>query len=214
MEAFKWKICGLRDRENIREVALLQPDMIGFIFYPPSPRYAATSLKVEDLNVLPGPIRKVGVFVNEESGSILSISKKYGFDFAQLHGDELPAQCAGLKKEGLGILKAFNIGTDFDFVLLKPYEKSVDYFLFDTKGDLPGGNSLPFDWVLLEKYDLRVPFLLSGGISLENVDKIQQIRHPMMAGIDVNSRFEIEPGYKDLVKLRTLKKKLIELELR
>ncbi|MFC2125881.1 phosphoribosylanthranilate isomerase [Bacteroidota bacterium] len=211
MKRLIWKVCGLRDSVNIREVSDLNPGMLGFIFYTGSPRYADPELNISVLKSLAKTIKKVGVFVNEDNNRILEICENYNLDFAQLHGNESPGQCKWLMERELGIIKAFSIDSHFDFSTLKDYEKYVEYFLFDTKGVFPGGNSFPFDWRLLDSYCLKTPFLLSGGISLDNFKGIEDIHHPMLAGIDVNSRFEIKPGLKDLGKLKVLKILLEEI---
>ena len=205
MRSLIWKICGLRNSDNIKAVAELGPDMLGFIFYPDSPRYAFPELDPSQVKNLSGSIEKVGVFVNEENAKVGEVCEQYEFDTCQLHGDESPEQCERLKESGLGVIKAFSVDVNFDFSGLEEYEKYVDFFLFDTKGKMPGGNSFPFDWELLENYQFQTPFLLSGGISLENFEGIRDIHHPMLRGVDVNSRFEIVPGVKDVGKLKALK---------
>jgi len=212
MNSLTWKVCGLRDSTNIIDISRLNPDILGFIFYTRSPRYAIPDLDIQTIDSLSASIKKAGVFVNEENKNILDICRKYRLDYIQLHGTESSSYCKNLKDEGFGIIKAFSINENFNFSSLSDYIGSVDLILFDTKGDLPGGNSFPFDWELLNNYRLDIPFMLSGGISLENFPGINKIQHPKLTGIDVNSRFEISPGLKDVEKLKALKKLMNELD--
>ena len=191
------KICGMKFPENIKSVAALQPDFMGFIFYPKSPRYAEP-LDIDALNSLPKSIKKIGVFVNETEENILTIVTKYKLDGVQLHGSELVELCKELRKSGLIILKAFPIAEAYNFRVTKTYEGSCDYFLFDTKTEAYGGSGVKFDWTILDEYKGETPFLLSGGIAADDVDVILKIEHPKFAGIDLNSRFEVNPGLKNV----------------
>lgn len=194
------KICGLKHRDNIEAVTALKPEYVGFICYAPSPRFAA-ELDDEILASLPKTIGKTAVFVNETSETIQQLINKYHFDAIQLHGNEDPAFCAEFKNQ-VTVLKAFGVDQDFDFEKLDEYVGSVDFFLFDTKTDKHGGSGKSFDWSLLNKYKLDIPFFLSGGLSLDNLEEVKLIKHPQFYGVDLNSRFEIEPGLKDIEKLK------------
>jgi phosphoribosylanthranilate isomerase len=196
----KIKICGLKHPENIKGIAELAPDYMGFICYAPSPRYA-TDLKAETLGAIPGSIYKTAVFVNEDAETITKLTDTYNFDVIQLHGNEDPEFCKQFKGKVI-VVKAFGVGKDFNFERLNAFAGSVDYFLFDTKTDKHGGSGLTFDWTLLDKYKLDIPFFLSGGLSLDNLEEMKSIRHPQFYGVDLNSRFEIEPGLKDIDKLK------------
>jgi phosphoribosylanthranilate isomerase len=191
------KVCGLRDADNIAAVAALQPDFMGFVFCQASPRYAGNMLQPGQLQTLPTGIRKVGVFVDEPSASILTTARRYGLDVVQLHGQERPEQCAELRAAELQVIKAFSVGEEINFDRLEPYSGVCDYFLLDTKGPAPGGNGRPFDWQLLRGYHLRRPYLLAGGIAPEHAATLAGLRLPGLIGIDLNSRFETEPGLKD-----------------
>ncbi len=192
----KLKVCGMRDTENIRKVAALHPDYMGFIFYPGSKRVVGQNFEIpEDL---PSGIRRVGVFVNEETLLMLNQAKKHSLDMIQLHGTETVQQCAELKTEGLRVIKAFSIGGDFDFDVIRSYKNSVDYFLFDTKGPGYGGSGLTFDWKILEKYDQEVPFFLSGGLSPGNILEIEKLKGMNIHALDINSGVELQPGLKDV----------------
>jgi phosphoribosylanthranilate isomerase len=195
----KIKVCGLKHNENIIAVAGLKPDYMGFIFYDKTPRFA-NDLSEDILKQLPLDIQKTGVFVNETMENIHSLIEKYDLDTVQLHGDETPDFCEQLMEETI-VIKAFGINESFDFEELKTYINKIDIFLFDTKTPIHGGSGKAFDWDLLDKYELDIPFFLSGGISLDNLGEIKNIMHPMFYGVDLNSRFEIEPGLKDINKL-------------
>ena len=191
------KICGMKYPENIQAVAALHPDFMGFIFYPKSPRYAEP-LSPEVLDVIPASIKKIGVFVNEDLENILTIVYKYKLNGVQLHGSEMVSMCAQLKEAGLIVMKAFPIAEAINFIPAKRYEGVCDYFLFDTKTDAYGGSGLKFNWGMLDEYRGETPFILSGGIAADDVESIQKINHPKFAGIDLNSKFEIRPGEKNV----------------
>lgn len=201
----KLKVCGMKF--NPVEVEALQPDYMGFIFWEKSPR----NIDV----VIPSisqKIKKVGVFVNATIEEILQKVSAYGLQLVQLHGSESPELCEKLQNIGLKVIKVFGIGEAFNFSILKDYEEVCDYYLFDTKGKLPGGNGYTFDWEVLENYPSTKPFFLSGGIGLENIDDIliflYRPESKYCHAIDVNSRFETKPGLKDIEKLKEFKKRL------
>lgn len=192
----KIKVCGLKDLGNIKDVISLSPDYVGFICYDLSPRFIS-GLPAGDVANLPETVAKTGVFVNEDKETIKALIGQYGFDAIQLHGDESPEFCAEFK--GLvQVLKAFGVDEDFDFGRLDAYANTVDYFLFDTKTPKHGGSGKAFNWDILQKYNLNVPFFLSGGLSLDNLDEVEEIKHPAFYGVDLNSRFETGPGIKDI----------------
>lgn len=190
------KICGMKDPANIREIAGLQPDMMGFIFYSRSPRYAG-ELKPRALESLSSRIKRVGVFVNELPARILEIAQLYGLSMIQLHGDENSGMCKTLRSHGLQIIKAISIHDREDFQIAANYQEDCDYLLFDTKSKAYGGTGKAFNWDLLNNYQGTCPFLLSGGISPRNAGQLKQIHHPCFAGVDLNSCFELSPGYKN-----------------
>lgn len=193
----KIKVCGLKEPANLKAVAALQPDYLGFICYDRSPRFI-NDLQAEALAGLKP--YKTGVFVNESLERVIEVIEKYNLDAAQLHGSEEPAYCDKLK-DRVQILKAFGIDESFDFEQLRPYENHVNYFLFDTKTEQHGGSGKTFNWTVLNKYDLDIPFFLSGGLSLDNLEQVVGINHPQFYGVDLNSRFETAPGIKDIDKL-------------
>ena len=200
----KLKICGMKYPDNILEVGSLLPDYMGFIFWEKSARYFDGTLPD-----LPKSIKKVGVFVNEGTDIILAKAQKYDLQAIQLHGQESVAFCSDLKSKtdaSTEIIKVFSVADDFDFEVLKPFETVCNYFLFDTKGKLPGGNGTTFDWKVLAKYPSEKPFFLSGGIGLEEIESIQEISKtnlPIYA-IDINSKFEIESGLKNIELLKLM----------
>ena len=199
----------MREPDNIEALITLAPDYMGFICYEPSPRYI-DALPVAVTQALPAAIQKTGVFVNETAEVITGLITKYDFAAIQLHGNESPEFCA-LFKDKVIVLKAFGVDEQFDFELLKPYVNHVDFFLFDTKTDKHGGSGKTFDWRVLDKYSLNMPFFLSGGISLDNLSEIAKIEHPHLYGVDLNSRFETAPGVKNIEDLRTAFKIIKEL---
>jgi phosphoribosylanthranilate isomerase len=195
------KVCGMREPGNIANVAELQPDFLGFVFYPPSPRYAVGTLPTELLRALPDNVRKIGVFVNESTENILATLASYGLDGAQLHGQETPEQCAELRRAGVLVIKMFSVNEGLDLNALNPYEGVCDYFVFDTFGPAPGGNGQAFDWELLQDYHLSTPYLLAGGLGPENIEALAVLHLPGLIGVDFNSRFETAPGLKDSARL-------------
>lgn len=205
------KVCGMN--KNTSEVASFRPDYMGFIFWEPSKRYFEGNMPL-----IPHGIKKVGIFVNSSIEEIKGLVNRFELVCAQLHGKESAAFCDELKKQipHLLIIKVFSIKDDFDFKVLNHFEDVCDYYLFDTKGKLPGGNGYTFNWEVLKKYPSTKPYFLSGGIGLENANDIleflERAESKYCYAIDVNSKFEIEPGLKDIKKLKEFKK-LLENEL-
>ncbi|MEZ2339325.1 phosphoribosylanthranilate isomerase [Mucilaginibacter sp. RCC_168] len=210
------KVCGLKQPENIKAVAALKPDYMGFICYGPSPRFIS-ALSADALATIPASIHKTGVFVNETAETINALIERYGFDTIQLHGDESP-EFADAFKGRVTVIKAFGIDNDFDFSKLIAYVNKVDYLMFDTKTTIYGGSGKVFNWNILNKYTLDTPFFLSGGISLDNIEEVKNITHPQFYAVDLNSRFEDEPGLKNIQKLEKafdiIKKHTITDEIR
>jgi phosphoribosylanthranilate isomerase len=196
----KIKVCGLKDAENIKDVTALQPDYMGFIYYGLSPRYVSDT-PAEMLKQVPASIHTTAVVVNEKMDVIDKLIDQYHFDTVQLHGSESPSFAEQLRSK-VTVFKAFGISDGFDFSKLKDYADAVDFFLFDAKTKAHGGSGVTFNWELLNEYNLNVPYFLSGGLSLDNLGEVKQIEHPQFYGIDLNSRFETEPGIKDVNKLR------------
>ncbi len=196
------KICGMKDPDNIREVVNLRPDLLGFIFYPLSPRYIGEKPENNLFREIPSGIGKTGVFVNPKLESVLFHSKKFGLHFVQLHGEETPEECRELAMHELQVIKAFRADASFSFEILSQYAPFCRFFLFDTATSQYGGSGKHFDWRLLDRYKGPVPFFLSGGIGPEDAEKLAEFSHPFLAGIDVNSRFETSPGVKNIEMLK------------
>ena len=188
------KVCGLKNAEQVGIISR-KVDFVGFIFYSKSKRFVAQSAPSFGA-------KKTGVFVNESSQNVLRTARLEKLDAVQLHGEEKPEECAEIHGQ-ITVIKAFGIHEDFDFNQLKSYEAHVDYFLFDTKSPSKGGSGNQFDWEILKSYTGNTPFFLSGGIAPDSIGSIKQFRHKSFAGIDLNSRFEIEPGKKDIELLNT-----------
>uniref|UniRef100_UPI0040478E95 phosphoribosylanthranilate isomerase n=1 Tax=Mariniflexile sp. TaxID=1979402 RepID=UPI0040478E95 len=226
----------MKYQDNIQQVAALQPDYLGFIFYDKSARHFNSIIPN-----LPESIKRVGIFVNANLDEVIEKIKTHNLQAVQLHGDESAEYCEALKKrhsefiseshhenlkqvlidKTIEIIKVFSINPDshrdeFNFGVLKPYEGVCDYFLFDTKGKLPGGNGFSFDWNVLNNYPSTKPFFLSGGIGLEEVENLKQFQQSKASkycyAIDVNSKFEIEAGLKNIEKLKIFKDTVITKE--
>lgn len=196
----KIKICGLRHPENIQDVLALRPDYVGFIFHPSSKRFVG-KLDATWVSQLAG-VKKVGVFVDAGIDDVTNAVRSYNFQTVQLHGDESPAYCAALKNLGIPLIKAFGINEQFDWLTLSSYEDYVDYYLFDTKSPIYGGTGMQFDWTLLNGYKANKPFFLSGGIGAENIQEAWKLNDSRLYALDLNSKFEIEPGIKDIELLK------------
>ena len=225
------KVCGMRDARNIREVSQLGVDMIGMIFYPKSPRYVemqsshagiipdyakedigasdSSGSSSESVSTSSKSPARVGVFVDDMVQNIVTRVVNYHLDYVQLHGNEPREMCENLRstldpdiRPGIKIIKAISVSDASDIQKYKEYVGAVDLFLFDTKCKTVGGSGRQFDWQVLEQYDGEVPFLLSGGIGPDDASRLHAFHHPKCIGIDLNSRFEIEPGVKDVEKLK------------
>ena len=192
----------MRDRDNILAVSQLQPDFMGFIFYAPLPRYVGDDFRMP--GNLPAQTNRVGVFVNQSDALILQKIEESKLDFVQLHGEESAQQCHDIKKHGVGVIKVFSVDDDMNFQITEEYAQVADYFLFDTKGIHYGGNAKTFNWDVLSRYDQKVPFFLSGGITLEHITRIKQLKGLNLAAIDVNGGVEVRPAFKDVNKIKAI----------
>ncbi|MFC4210194.1 phosphoribosylanthranilate isomerase [Pedobacter lithocola] len=203
MNNLKLKVCGMRLAANIAAVAALHPDYMGFIFYENSPRFIS-DVSAELIKYIPAEIKTVGVFVDEDLETVKKKINLYQLKAVQLHGNESVEYCCKLKSayNSLEVIKAFGVDEDFEFAVLNDYATIVDYFLFDTKTKSHGGSGKTFDWKILEKYTLNKPYFLSGGIDLEHATAISGIDDARLYALDINSRFEIEPGLKDVEKIK------------
>lgn len=198
----KLKVCGMKIPSNIEQVSELRPDYMGFIFYKKSPRYFTG-----EIPRIFKSIKKVGVFVNADIEEVLVKIKNHDLQYIQLHGDESVEYCnkLNLHLNEESIIKVFSIDEDFDFRSIEPFEDCCEYYLFDTKGKLPGGNGYAFNWKILESYPSIKPYFLSGGIGLDSTEELNIFINSSASKycevIDVNSKFEVEPGFKDLADL-------------
>jgi len=211
----KIKVCGMRNRENLKQLIALDPDYIGFIFYEKSSRYVT---EFPDINI-PKSIERAGVFVNADPDFILNKVEDSQLNIIQLHGDETTAYCeemrSALDEQGyanIQIIKAFSVDEQFNFNQTKPFEKSCNFFLFDTKGIYYGGNSIQFDWNILENYSYSTPYFLSGGIGPDSIGALNAFFKTKAAlhcvAVDVNSKFEDSPGMKNSKEIKNFKDQL------
>lgn len=229
MKDIKIKVCGMRDAENIRSVAALGVDMMGFVFWKESPRYV--SMVSSGAGIMPDyasrdqalatgsaekcdegiecSVAKVGVFVDDMPQNIVTRVYNYGLDYVQLHGGESAVMIDNLRRTldpdirpGVKIIKAISVETAADVEKWHEYEGVADMLLFDTKCECAGGSGTQFDWDMLKAYDGDIPFILSGGIGPGDALRIRHFEHDMLAGIDLNSRFETQPAMKDVDALR------------
>lgn len=194
----------MRYDDNVREIATIQPDYMGFIFFEGSSRNVTDSIPT-----LSEAIKKVGVFVNAPYNTIVEKIDTHNLQVVQLHGEETPEFCKSLKALNIEVIKVFSIKNEFNFNVLKAYETVCDFFLFDTKGPLSGGNGYCFDWSVLEDYPSTKPYFLSGGIGFENLDQLQEFKTSVAAtychAVDVNSKFEVSPAKKNKNNLEKFK---------
>lgn len=215
----KIKVCGMREAQNIEKVMALDIDMIGFIFCPKSQRYvselsthagiipdmASIDISHDKADNTAAKIKKVGVFVDDMPQNIVTRVYNYKLDYIQLHGSESATYIDNLRSTlvpdiapDIKIIKAINVREADDVKRWRSYEGHIDMLLFDTKSDTAGGSGKKFEWELLQQYDGDIPFLLSGGISPDDVEEVKAFRHPQCIGIDINSRFETAPALKDI----------------
>ncbi|MFR9502838.1 MAG: phosphoribosylanthranilate isomerase [Rikenellaceae bacterium] len=197
------KVCGMREGDNILAVEMLGVDLMGFIFYPKSPRYISSTP-----SIMPTSAKRVGVFVNESMSNIVSRVESFNLDYVQLHGAESVDLCRELSRYGVKVIKAFSIDSHFDFHTVGPYLDHCDLFVFDTKCDSVGGSGRQFNWSQLHEYSGKTPFLLSGGISADSSEDIAKFEHPQLVGYDLNSCFESAPAMKDVELLKLFFEKL------
>ena len=202
----KIKICGLKFESNILGLSKLEPDYMGFIFWEKSKRLVIGSTP----NLSQTKIKKTGVFVNADFEKIRDKVRVHKLEAIQLHGLESPEFCEKIKNLGVEIIKAFSIDENFTFNILEKYELCSDYFLFDTKGKSPGGNGISFDWEILRNYKYEKKFFLSGGIGIESINAIKKIKNlslPLFC-VDINSKFELNPGEKNIELIKSFKNSL------
>lgn len=201
MGRLRIKVCGTKCFHQVLELQKLPVDFVGHIFYPKSPRF----LDGAGCTFLPKmlSIKRVGVFVNPTFKEIRSVFDFHGLSVVQLHGNESPSFCEEIRDLfSCTVIKAFSVTDALCRDLMKRYTGKVDYFLFDTKTPYYGGSGLRFDWEILREYDLKVPFFISGGIGMGDAERIRDLSNPLLFGVDINSKFEITPGYKCMDRIR------------
>jgi phosphoribosylanthranilate isomerase len=200
----KLKVCGMTSFEQLQKLDQLGVDFAGLIFYENSKRFVGDKLKAKKSEIKNLQIEKVGVFVNAEIDNIKKEAKEYNLSYVQLHGDESAEFCREVKNF-VHVIKAIRINEQTDLEKeLTVFEEACDYLLFDTDSKQYGGTGKQFNWNRLIQSDVKKPFFLSGGIGLEDIDKIKNFHHPMFFAIDVNSRLESEPGIKNMEKVEQL----------
>jgi phosphoribosylanthranilate isomerase len=200
------KVCGITNNSNLTGIAHLHPDFMGFIFHKGSPRDVTETIGNLQIRTIPASVKKVAVVVNQPSGKVRKLVTKYGFDAVQLHGDEDPGYCKELMPL-CQVIKAFRLKDKLP-ENLERYENNCHLFLFDAKGKYRGGNGIKFNHNILKSYKLLTPYILSGGIGDNDLPWLQNITLEGMAGVDLNSRFEISPGYKSISSLKEFINKL------
>ncbi len=194
----KIKVCGMRDMENIQALLELNPDFIGFIFYERSKRYVGEHFDPAITDLVPLHIEKVGVFVNADPDYVNQKTNQHRLHYAQLHGNESSGYCKRLADKGIQIIKAFSVDDEFSFTGMNEYIDCCRYFLFDTRTHLIGGSGKKFDWKVLDSYTHSKSFFLSGGIGPDDHREVAGLGHLNIHALDINSRFEIKPGYKNI----------------
>lgn len=203
------KVCGMREPENIRElIKVIQPDWMGLIFYPKSPRFVSPENQVWISSV---EVKKVGVFVNEDEEEILRKILDFKLSAVQLHGQESPDFVKSLAgKTKVELWKVISVKKVIDWEKLKEYESVVDKFLFDTASTSHGGTGKRFDWNYLKTYPFNKGFLLSGGLEEGSEEEILAlaVEIPSLIGVDLNSKFEVAPGLKNIEKLKRFKENI------
>lgn len=192
------KVCGMKEPDNILQLLELPIQYMGHIFYQKSARYVGDLVNLD----ISKNIKKTGVFVNSSIAEILESVNRLSLKAVQLHGDETAEMASALKSEGLEVIKAFGIDEEFDWNQLESFVDHVDFFLFDSKSPAYGGTGKAFNWQKLKEYPFEKPYFLSGGLSLENLEEAINFEDKRLVGLDLNSKFEIEPGLKDIEKLK------------
>ncbi len=203
------KVCGITQLKQLQQLDGLNIEYAGMIFVKDSPRYVGDSLDKDAVKNADFDLKKVGVFKNPEMIDVLDAIDEYGLDVVQLHGEESPEMCEDLSDE-VEVIKVFNLTGDEDVdALVADYDAVCDYYLFDTKADgETGGTGKKFDWKILTRAKIEKPFFLSGGISVDDIAALKKFKHPDYFGVDINSRFEKEPGVKDMGQVLLFKKEM------
>ena len=199
------KVCGITQFKQLQQLDALNIDYAGLIFYKDSPRYMGDKITGKQIKDADFDIKKVGVFVDPGYSELLDAIDEYGLDIVQLHGNETPELCEELSAE-VEVIKAFRIAGDESInidEMVMPYDAACDFYLFDTAGlkESFGGTGQQFDWSILKKAKIEKPFFLSGGIGPDDAGKVKAFTHPDFFAVDVNSKFELSPGLKDMASI-------------
>jgi len=199
------KVCGITQFKQLQQLEALNIDYAGLIFYKESPRYMGDKITGKQIKDVDFDIKKVGVFVDPGYSELLEAIDEYGLDIVQLHGNETPELCEELSAE-VEVIKAFRIPGDKSIdidEMVADYDAVCDFYLFDTAGlkESFGGTGQQFDWGILKKAKIEKPFFLSGGIGLDDAAKVKAFNHPDFFAVDVNSKFELSPGLKDMASI-------------
>jgi len=207
------KVCGMTEPEQVAQLAGLGVSFAGFIFYPKSPRYVFKNMTTTQIRK-ENSINKVGVFVNSTIEEVLHMVDECRLHMVQLHGDESPKFCEKIA-DYVSVVKAFRLSEN-DSVewMIRPYMEMCDMFMFDTMGAGYGGTGKKFDWSVLKNETIGKPFFLSGGIEPGDEGKLREFTEEPVAkalfAVDINSRFELSPGIKDMEKVRVFAERLKE----
>ena len=204
----KIKVCGMRDKMNIEELSQLPIDYIGYIFYPQSLRYVGENPDEAIFKMVPSSIKKVGVFVNASLNEVIRIAETYKLEAIQLHGSEIADYCRAIKDKGFEVIKAFKAEPETLTCETVAYRYACDYLLFDTPSPIHGGSGERFDWEILRLQKFTLPYFLSGGIGLDDTEKVKSIDLKGLYGVDINSKFETKPGIKDVKRVSDFIKRL------
>lgn len=200
------KVCGMTEIEQVHALEEMGVEFSGFIFYHKSPRYVVGKIKPAELSKSKLKINKVGVFVNADYDEVMRYVEEYGLYMVQLHGDESPRLCERLSEQ-VPVIKVFRIkeGDNIGWKI-REYGNVSDLYLFDTDWKNFGGSGKKFDWNIIENIEFNKSFLLSGGIGLEDVAQLKEFasgKHSKeFFAVDVNSKFEVNPGVKDMNMVR------------
>ena len=194
------KICGLSTRETLEVALEAAADMVGFVFFSPSPRHLSLETARELGKQAKGRATKVALTVDADDATLENIVETLQPDLFQLHGKETIARVRDIKaKFGLPVMKVIAVETSADLVTLPGYADVADRILFDARAPKgatrPGGLGAVFDWHVLQKLDLQLPFMVSGGLTADNV--AEAVRVTSAGGVDVSSGVESAPGVKD-----------------
>ena len=208
------KVCGLTNANQVRQFNELGIEFAGFNFYPRSPRYVYKTMPSTAIKKLPGKINKVGIFVDEDADELLKTVDDCGLYLVQLHGNESPHYCEKVSNY-ITVIKVFRLLDDDNVEWkIKDYYEVADMFMFDTETTAFGGSGKKFNWHILKDLNIRKPFFLAGGISPEDADEIKKFAQQPVAkdlfAIDINSKFEVMPGVKDIDLIKAFRKSLAE----